>query len=174
MAKLCDSCHVNRAGWDIKRQDYILDCYECRNGLKNPMPVTKKPEKILKRDLCPICKERIRKNGPGGHGLGAWCIVCDKDKRDEKRRLKREEKARLNSIFHEPERFCQECKKYFVYKSKNEKYCHDCKQYKTIRNANKRWVENKPVVRKKHITSDMVAYSFFRPKYTVPNNVCRG
>lgn len=164
--RLCAYCLINPAGWDIRSQEYGLFCAKCQREKGKPEPV------IPKRKLCLICKQRIRKQAHGGHKFDKWCLVCDREKRSQARIKKQDKKKKDESIFHEPERKCKECDKYFIFQSKNEKYCHDCKQYKTIREANERWVEDKPKPRRRR-DSNAVAYSFFRLKYSVPNNVFR-
>lgn len=115
------------------------------------------------KDLCPICKIRVKKNGRKvGAELGEYCIACDIEKEAEKRVKKRVERVA------EIGRDCKICKNYFTSSDRKEKECRECITHRSIRLANEMWLNRKPVKEKKRQDANTIAYAFFKKKHEVP------
>jgi hypothetical protein len=135
---------------------------------KNPKKVVV-DETPIDDDPCEICLTRPKK-WLNSTKKALLCRVCDKQMKLEKKSIKAE---RAKSLSVAETKQCKTCKNDFQFSAKNETECHVCKIGRSVRVSNEKWLNRKPKEKKRR-DSNAVAYSFFRKKYSVPNNVFRG
>lgn len=120
-----------------------------------------KGESFSKKILCPICKTNPRKNSRVRGQFGDHCEICHRQLVAQKRKSDSEIKKRI----------CIRCGLSFVVYHALEQCCRLCKELKSNIKSNEKWLNPKEV---RKPNGSAVAYSFFKKKYSVPNNVFRG